>query len=378
MDLILKLIAFIKKLLGMDTPSLSAGDKAKIKSQAVSGLEDVQGAENIKVHGTGDDAKVIKSEDGADLIEDDGEQLWVNRVDHDIPREQWQDEWGPISGLSGHPQLVEFLAHEQVFNMAHSGDALEAEKKIQGFGYQDVGHFYKVRATIMKYHASPSGPQLGECVFGSQEYINAMMEAGARQQTLEREANMAANPELLAPIEGITIEQYAGIAARLATLSEPDANALLAENGLDRPAFDRVQAGWLDRMQKDETHMLTQVYGAAFTNQGQGQFGAQMADAGGAMMAGGAVSTEAPIPMELNAEIAGALSAWSKTGQDVNALLMSKYNMTAMDQSAANMWWTNKLMQDFAKFESYNKLVEEYEAKIMGEAGKPADDDIDF
>jgi hypothetical protein len=106
MGFLRKIIDFVLSLLGMkkddasaSPPALSAGDKDKIKSSAMSGLEDVEGAENIHVHGTGDDAKVVKSADGADLIEEDGESLWVNRQDRDIPRDAWKDVWGPLANV---------------------------------------------------------------------------------------------------------------------------------------------------------------------------------------------------------------------------------------------------------------------------------------
>src|SRR5262245_1512703 len=98
MDLIKKIIDFVMELLGhkqkslppASSPNLSQQDKDQIKADAVQGLDEVDGAENVHVHGTGDSAKVVKSSDGADLIEEDGEQLWVSRINKEIPREKWQ------------------------------------------------------------------------------------------------------------------------------------------------------------------------------------------------------------------------------------------------------------------------------------------------
>src|SRR3954447_9925585 len=79
MDLIKKLIAFVMTLFGRKPSLLAAGisqaEKAKIKSSSLKGLEELTGAQHVHVHGTGDDAKVVKRADGADLIEEDGEQL---------------------------------------------------------------------------------------------------------------------------------------------------------------------------------------------------------------------------------------------------------------------------------------------------------------
>ena len=57
MDLIKKLIAFVMKLLGRDDkslgPGLSDAEKSQLRSDAIKGLDEVSGAENIHVHGTG-------------------------------------------------------------------------------------------------------------------------------------------------------------------------------------------------------------------------------------------------------------------------------------------------------------------------------------
>ena len=42
-----------------------------------------------------------------------------------------------------------------------------------------------------------------------------------------------------------------------------------------------------------------------------------------------------PIPFEKACEIQGAMTAWSNTGQDVNALLQSQFGMNAADWAAA-------------------------------------------
>ena len=64
-------------------------------------------------------------------------------------------------------------------------------------------------------------------------------------------------------------------------------------------------------------------------------------------------------PFDKVCEIQGAMSAWSKSGQDVNALLKSTFDMNAMDFSAAHTWWLTQLTADLSRFTEYNAKIEE-------------------
>lgn len=386
MGFIQSIIDFILGLFGMKKdPALASGQggaytdaqKQQIKNNAVQGLEHVQGAEHIHVFGTGEGSRVIRSEKGADLVEEDGEQQWVERVDKDIPREQWYDEWGPLGGHS--PQaLDEFIHHETTFDRLRAGDPLAAEQKLKAFGYQSVGHFFYVRTTIVKYFATPTGPMLNDAVFQSQDYMNAHMRVMARQRDEEQAATIAANPELLAPVEGVTLDIYANLCARMAQgMQQPELLQALAQHGLDMGAWERANATWTDRMSKDTTGTIGTAYSKAFMTSGQGQFAGAASAAAQTGWNGSAAAGEAPISFEKNAEIAGAMAAWSKQGKDVNALLHSQFGMTAMDLSTTSTWWMTQMMADLSQFDRYNKLVAEYEAKHMGPVVKH-DQDIAF
>lgn len=366
-----------KKLPAKDAApkQLSKEDKAKIKAQAVQGLDEVEGAENIKVHGTSDDAKVLESRDGADLVEEDGEVQWVNRVDDGVPRESWKDEWGPLNG-KGPTTLEDFCFHEMVFDHTRSTDPRLAEQKIQELGYRDAGHWFKVRATVVKHFAVPHGPNVGDGVFSSQEYMDAGLKASHRKLQMEQQATVAANPELLAPIEGVSVEMYAQIAARQAQgLDQAALAALVAQHGLDLATWEKASSGWNDRMSKDTTATIATIYGKAFMGAGQGQFG------GAAQAVSGYDGTKAgggePMPFERVCEIQGAIQAWSATGQDVNGMLAQTFQMNAAEFSAAHTWWLTQLMADMSRFTVYNDKTAEYQKKYEGGVQK-AGADVDF
>jgi hypothetical protein len=187
----------------------------------------------------------------------------------------------------------------------------------------------------------------------------------------------AANPELLAPVEGVTVELYAQIAARIAQgLPQPELMQLLAQHKLDYPTWERASKVWNDRMSKDTTATIATIYGKAFMGSGQGQFGGAAQAAAGTNWNGSAAGGAEPIPFEKVCEIQGAMSAWSKSGKDVNALLKKQFNMVAADWSAANTWWLTQLMADIPRFDVYNKKCGEYEKKYGESLG--SDDDIKF
>jgi len=370
-------MGFFKKLFGGDEAAEPKQAAEALRNKAVQGLDEVEGAENIQVHGESEDAKIIKKTPGADLVEEDGETQWVDRVNTDVPREKWNDVWGPLAKVPQDKRLEEFCMHQRVFDMARQGDPLEAEKKLLGYGYECAGQFFHVNATILKHFATPHGPNVGDAVIDSQQYMNAVMRADARIRDADQAQAAAANPELLAPVDGVTVELYAQIAARQAQgIKQPELMALLAQHKLDYPTWERASKTWNDRMSKDTTFTITNIYGKAFMGSGQGQFGAAAQAANATNWNGSAAGGKEPMSFDKVCEIQGAMSAWSKSGKDVNALLKKQFNMVAADWSAANTWWMTQLMADIPRFEVYTKKCDEYEKKYGESLG--GDDDIKF
>jgi len=364
-------MGFFKKLFGGGEAEDPKAAAEALRKKALQGTEEVEGEEDIHVHGESDDAKILKKTPGADLVEEDGEAQWVDRVDTDVPRASWKDVWGPLAALPQDKRLEEFCFHERQFDAARAGDPLEGERKLLGFGYEHVGQFFHVRATILKHFATPHGENVGDAVIDSQQYMNAVMRADARIRDADQAQAAAANPELLAPVEGVTVELYARIAAAVAQVMQ-----LLAQHKLDYPTWDRAQKVWNDRMSKDTTFTITNIYSKAFMTSGQGQFAGASAAAAATNWNGSAAGGVEPIPFDRVCEIQGAMSAWSKSGKDVNALLKKQFDMVAADWAAASTWWMTQLMADIPRFDVYNKKCEQFEKKYSESLG--SDDDIKF
>lgn len=222
--------------------------------------------------------------------------------------------------------------------------------------------------------------------FANQQMQNAMVQGAMVGAMANQQANvqhaLAANPQLTAPIEGVTIEQYAQVAAAAAASpSQAQFDQLLAHHGMDRAKYDRVAAGWNARMRDDSTHTLVTVYGQAFGGAGAGQYGAAGAAGAASLGMTGAtgqaagVASREPCSWEKYNEIGGAQRAWSQSGKDVNAMLAQQFGISALDWSNASQYWMARMMSEPQKMMEMNTLQEQWAARY---ASPKADGDLRF
>jgi hypothetical protein len=213
-------------------------------------------------------------------------------------------------------------------------------------------------------------------------FVQGTMQNAMAQHQNNVSNAVAANPALTAPIEGVTIEQYAQVCAAAAANQAPGAfQQVLAQHGMDQAKYDRVAAGWQARMRDDHTYALTTIYGRAFGGAGQGQFGGAGAAGAGALGqvaatgAGAAVGGGEPCTWEKYNEIGGAQRAWAQSGKDVNAMLKQHFNMSAIDWSNMSQYWMARMMTDGQKMMEMNTLQEQWAARY---ASPKADQDLKF
>ena len=289
----------------------------------------------------------------------------------------WQDDWGPLRK----EQFEEFFFHHFEIEDAHNDPPKKAQL-LQKFGYRDEAHFKRVERTFLKYYGDGSPNDTLETYYWGSKATQGMMAGRMRQQQEKQKAQLAANPEMMAPIEGVTVETYAQMSAQQAKgLSQDQFVALLAQNGMDQAKFARISTGWIERMSKDTTATVATVYGKAFSSAGQGQFGAGGAAGGqalGSFEAGGAIAAPAgaePCTFEKYCEIMGAQSAWSKSGKDVNAMLKTQFNMNALDWSNLGSYWSTKMMADVSYAMRMGDMMSHYEKQY---AQPSADADLKF
>ena len=147
----------------------------------------------------------------------------------------------------------------------------------------------------------------------------------------------ASPQELLSPIGGVSIELYAQLSSRQASLPPGDFQSLLAQHRLDLATFNRAAQGWQERMRDDPSFTVTQAYSRAFTS-------------APAPSPQGPGSPQAPPPREMSfelyCEILGAQNAWTRQGKDVNAMLKQVFGLTAVEFATASAPWSTRMMTD--------------------------------
>ncbi len=269
------------------------------------------------------------------------------------------DEWGPLNPHQNPNALEDNFVHEQLLNEA----AREPERHaalVQTLGYRDANHRAHVHATFRRHYddflTSPQGQQL---------VTKAAMRA--MNERMKYAGAAASSGGLLDPIEGVSIGVYASLQAKQATLGVDEFTTLLAQHQMDRPKWDRVAKGWLDRMTRDTSGAVATEYAKGFA--GGGQYGAMGAAAMDNMAQGqmglAAPSAAEPVSFDRYCEMSGAMAAWSKQGKDISAGLHRHFNMSAMDFSNVSSYWSQKMMADLSMFDRQSALVDQYERKYM-------------
>ncbi len=238
------------------------------------------------------------------------------------------------------------------------GDELDPEEVvlIHEYGFQSGGHYECFR----NYSAYAWAHQTGE------DPANLMFRMASKCREIimnEKIAAMGApgGGGAFDPVEGITLEQWAGMQAAIA--SGGDAAALCAQAGIDDGRWQRVSAEWNARMASDTTATIATAYGNAFAGAGTGAFGAA-ASAAVNSGPGGDPGAE-PMPFERFVEIQEAMNAAHQHGHDPNAAL-AHFGITAADFGNLGAYWNKRMQSEAMK---YHQLYTDYSAKYRAKYG---------
>jgi hypothetical protein len=243
-----------------------------------------------------------------------------------------------------------------------SDEALDAA--LAEHGLKDKAHFDRVRDSFAGHY--------GDDPDFMQAAIDARTKATKQQMSNRLKGELKGE---LAPFEGVSLEQWAWLMAKVA--SGGALPELLALAKMDTPKWDRVSAEWNARMGRDTTASIATAYGQAFVATGPGPFGEAGKATASAMLdpKKKGVDGKPPISMEKWIEITEAQSAGSKQGLDASAILKS-YKMTPADWGTVGGWWSQHFNANAMKLMGeYNRLSKKYQDKFA--SGFSADD-IDF
>ena len=170
------------------------------------------------------------------------------------------------------------------------------------------------------------------------------------------------NP-VLDPVEGITVEQWAGVNAKLAS-GVPTEEAIKSI-GADMPKWDRVNNEWLTRMRNDTTFTIANKYSAAFNTSASGNLGS-----------GSQISAES-FPFEKYIEAMVAQDVLGKQGRDAQDVLKD-FGLTVADYSNISSYWSGKMMADFSLAAKMAQLDAEYRKKYESMSPGSSHSDIQF
>lgn len=171
-----------------------------------------------------------------------------------------------------------------------------------------------------------------------------------------------ANP-ILDPFEGVTLEQWASVNAKI--VSGVTTDDAIKTIGIDVPKWDRVNNEWLTRMRNDTTFTISKIYAAAFNAKAEGNLGS-----------GSQVSADS-YPFEKYVEVMAAQDVLSKQGRDAQDILKD-FGLTVADYSNISSYWSGKMMSDFSLGMKMQNLLTEYKAKYESMSGGNVHSDIDF
>ena len=335
----------------------------KLKKKAQEGIKQVQ----KDVGGAADQAEQsVVNVGGAQFQQ-------VEEFSYDA--DEWQyyykqpDNWGGMDPNN----LDEFMYR---FFMIEEAEANENQPQaLASFGYNSKGEWLHIQCTFYRYWFGQGGkvhPDDVDADMQNPQWMQAGYNARMRQQQAAQQAAAQADPNLTAPVEGVTIEQWAQAAAAMASAAN-DPNAMaqaMARLGMDKPKWDRINAAFMQKMQGDTTGAIATIYGKAFTQaQGvQGGYGAGAVD-GSAQQLG-----DEPVSLDKYAEINAAMGVWAEQGADVNANLQQVFGLTPVQLSNYGGYWSTRLASDIRIMTQYTDLMDKYKSKY---AGADLDDDMD-
>ncbi|PSL45616.1 hypothetical protein CLV51_104322 [Chitinophaga niastensis] len=189
---------------------------------------------------------------------------------------------------------------------------------------------------------------------------------------------MSENP-LLAPIHGITLEDYSAACAKLGSgLSENDVAKAL---GVELPVWQEANLLWPERMKQDGTFHIVTLFGQYF---GQADQHPKFGNLKPVVSAEGANNTEKiKTDIDFYQELEVARQVAYEYGIDGAQWIADKYGINLGDFQVAASIWNEQIQKDLqTDYAKYNENQDTYRAKykhLFAEAqGGNVADDIEF
>ncbi|WP_160715042.1 DUF6620 family protein [Chitinophaga solisilvae] len=186
---------------------------------------------------------------------------------------------------------------------------------------------------------------------------------------------MSENP-LLAPIHGITLEDYSAACAKIGSgLSEDDVAKAL---GVELPVWQEANLLWPERMKQDASFEIVTLFGQYFGQADQHpKFNGLKADTSAA---GNENTVRIKSDKDFYQELEVARNVAYEYGLDGAQWVADKYGITLGDFQIAASLWNEQIHQDIqADFQGYTSRQDGYKTKYQqlftdAQGGNVADD----
>ncbi|MBK6693376.1 MAG: hypothetical protein IPG50_14380 [Myxococcales bacterium] len=245
------------------------------------------------------------------------------------------------------------------------------DRTMRQWGIRDRRHWQAVRDSVQTVLAR----KYGGIDAMAQRMMNHRM--GMTQKLMAKTAASKAASGELNPVEGISLEQWAGINAAIA--QGANAEDMLKGQGIDMPRWDKARAEWEARMSRDTTFTVAQIYGDAFQAASKGKYSEYAKEATAARAANRELNMQPPMTLEQYWEILYEQAYGAKQGKDPVEVLKS-CSLSVVDWCDLSAFMGYHIhrtaVQNHKQFNEMQKRVEaKFEAKYPG---VKADVDISF
>ncbi len=242
----------------------------------------------------------------------------------------------------------------------------------------DESDYHSLKREIMRKLYAEWNPDTDMDDFIQFEMANSMKYHGYATSGFTTESND--NP-LLEPVHGISLKDYAAIAANLGAF---DNEKLYKAFGIDQAIFDELNTLWPKRMQEDTSFTLATLYGQYFMEIGDHPVILQLREGSGADGDSNPHLEKLKTDRYYYEELCGARTAAYEYGIDGAKWIEDNFGINLVDfQTVAMQWLTeqnkNFNSKDILHYQAYqNTKSAEYKARFAAEQGGNIADDVAF
>jgi hypothetical protein len=227
----------------------------------------------------------------------------------------------------------------------HAGES--REEAARSVGFRDVSHLETIQGYMnAKWSVFEKNEDGRFEIRIRDEFVDAIGQVGSDHHAGQQQAAIAADPRLLEPVGGVTLEQWAtasGVCARLGAGATPQQVAeALARFGLTPATFDAACSAWQAKMTTDTTFVIATKFGEYYAPQSAGD--------------------AEPCTFETYVEVFTAQSCWADQGKDVAKHLQDTFGIDAATFGVWGLYWSPK-MQTQAMYRKLMALEPGFQAK---------------